>query len=275
VEKSNLRAQKKLTKSENEDLPQFQAGIEHIQNVDLLKWQAAVDEQSERFQLSANAASEREVMRLRALQEYPSPKLLQWQQEETNFQQSIENGKKEGDNLDTVIAQLLQGQKNYKLAINLLQQAKKHNDQYEHLKKNPLPFPRMVDVFHQSGHRSLSETSVADGSRVVSIENTKGGKDLFHVDKHGHILSTNFPCPNSNCVYLVTWHDTHCCNACTNGSNHKSHGRRCERKLLHCQQGAQQKQDARMKLGQAQQTSQTKENDASNRTFTQARKEAK
>jgi hypothetical protein len=281
------RARSKLAKAQDQDLPQLLESIKTLQNVKVPKWQLAVDEELHRFELSANAASEREVMRQRAFEEYPSPKLLQLEAEQNHQQHKLSNAQREGANLNDVLSDFFEGQTLYQRAQrSLVEDALRNNDKYETLKRTTLPVPKPLESLHARNPKSRSETQVANGTKIVVLEtrssssSSKGQKDLFHLNQDGSILTTNFPCPN-HCGFLITWHETHCCNACRKSHNagaehdHQQHGQRCERKPIHTQQGAQQKLAVLQKQQQDHTKALTRANDACNRAFTQARKEAK
>lgn len=264
------RARVKLTKAQEEELPTLQSTIQVVQEEQLPPLQRAVDEQLERFELSANAASRQETMRERAFAEHPSPKLLEWGQQKDSLEQRISIYEREAENLDDVISQLFDSQAMYQRAKVLLEDALKHNEKYQTLKDNPLPIPKPAEVL-QNRQLRRSETQVADGTKIVFINNGST-KDLFHVKRDGKIYSTNYPCPNG-CGHLVTWHETHCCDACRRGAS--EHDQHCERKLLSTQRGAQQKMDVWIKQQQTYFKSMTWENDNCNKKFMEARKEAK
>jgi hypothetical protein len=276
-----VRARSKLTKAQDQDLPQLLESIQTLQEVQVPKWQLAVDEELHQFELSANAASEREVMRQRAFEEYPSPKLLQVEAEQLSLQHKMSNAQREGANLNDVLSHFFEGQTLYQRAQrSLMEDALRNNEKYETLKHTTLPVPKPLESLHARNPKSRSETQVANGTKIVVLEtrsSSSGQKDLFHLNQDGSILTTNFPCPN-HCGFLVSWHETHCCNACrksNNAAGAQQHGQRCERKPIRTQQGALQKLVTLQKEQQDHAKALTRANDACNRAFTQARKEAK
>jgi hypothetical protein len=83
-------------------------------------------------------------------------------------------------------------------------------------------------------------------TQVINFDN--GGKEVVKeisiyrdykkYDAKGNVVLTNNPCP-SGCGFVITFHATHCCAACSNPQNRAGyHGRRCERIMLASQQGS-------------------------------------
>jgi hypothetical protein len=266
------RAQAKLEKAQDQDLPELLAEITSLQEVVLPRAQASVDEHLARFDLSANAASGRQVMRERVFEEYPSQQLLQLQQEEESLERKTTNIAREIENLNVVMPKLAEGQQCYQKARKLLEESLRRNEKFQEVQAKPVTTPSPAEALRSRNHRSRSETRVPNGTRIVSIDQHNGEKDIIHVDRRGNILTTNFPCPNQ-CGFLITKHDTHCCNACKNRSG--NHGPRCQRKFVLSQQCAETKLHNLKLREQAHQSNLSREDDACNKTFASARQEAK
>jgi hypothetical protein len=266
------RATAKLEKATDQDMPELLAEITSLQEVVLPRAQASVDEQLVRFDLSANAASGRQVMRERVFAEYPSQKLLQFQQEEESLERRTTNIVREIQNLDDVMPKLTEGQRCYQKSTNLLEESLRRNEKFQEIQAKPVTTPSPAEVLRSRNHRSRSETRVPNGTRIITIDQHNGEKDIIHMDRPGNILTTNFPCPNQ-CGFLITRYGTHCCNACRNRSG--SHGPRCQRKIVVSQQCAQTKLQNLKLREQAHQSELSRENDACNKAFASARQEAK
>mmetsp|Transcript_131015 Transcript_131015/g.195249 ORF Transcript_131015/g.195249 Transcript_131015/m.195249 type:complete len:554 (-) Transcript_131015:96-1757(-) len=266
------RATAKLEKAEEHDLPELLAEITSLQEVVLPRAQASVDEHLARFDLSANAASGRQVMRERVFAEYPSQKLLQLQQSEESLERRATNTVREIQNLNEVMPKLDEGQKCYQKSRNLLEESLRLNEKFQQIQASPITTTSPVEVLRSRNHRARSETRVPNGTRIISIDQNNGEKDIIHVDRRGNILTTNFPCP-SQCGFLITKYGTHCCNACSHGSGH--HGPRCERKVVGSQQCAQTKLHNLQLRQQAHQSELSRENENCNKAYASARQEAK
>lgn len=267
------RARAKLNKAQEQDLPVIIQTIHQAQTVELPQREAEVQKQLGRFELSANAASEREVLRQQAFREYPSPQLLQLQHQEDAIQKEIKCSQREATTLEDIIAKLFEARKIFDCSTILLDDASKHNNKFESLKNAPTDITRPMDSLNSLKYRSRNETLVADGTKIVTIEQRSGERDLFHLSRDGKIISTNFPCPN-RCGFLVTWHETYCCAGCKSDGGGE-HGSRCDRKAVVSQQGAQQKLLDLNRRQNARVTSMNTEDDTCNRLFSQARQETK
>jgi hypothetical protein len=234
----------------------------------------AVEEQLLRFELSANAASEREAMKARAILENPSSEIVRLQHEESTIQRQLTRCNIECEAMDEIIVQLIIGQEQYNAATRNLQEALAHKQQYDELRKHPIVMAKPMEILQGSHrHGSYAETWMPNGTKSVIVRMNKDRhKHLFLLDKHNRFLMTNFPCPNG-CGFLVTWHDSHCCGACARGSGH--HDQRCQRKPLHTQEDARAKMTRWKQDRIAHNNVLSAEDDASNRKFNQARKDAK
>ena len=271
------RAQVKLEKAQDQDLPQLMAEITVGQDFDVPQAQAAVEEHLARFDFSANAASGKEVMRQRVFAEYPSQQLFQLQQQEDSLERNINNIAREIDNLQSeVLPKLIEGQQCYHKSKKLLEESLKRNAQFQHLLENPVRTVSPFEVLRSlqvANHRTkYTETRVPNGTRVITIDRRGEPKDILHIDRQGNILSTNFPCPN-RCGFLITTHATHCCHCCSTRSG--NHGPRCQRKLVASQQCAQTKLNNLRLKHEAYHSDLARENEFCNSTFTHARQEAK
>jgi hypothetical protein len=268
------RAQVKLAKASGEDLPRTDSAIKAYQD-ELPGLHRAVEQRSLQFEISADAASEREAMKQRAILEHPSPEIMRLQHQENSLEKQIETSKEDCKALDHIVVQLISGKNMYKNASRNFEQALKHHERREYLVKNPpnLPSPRQV-LQATSRHSSRTETRLDGGTRSIVLK-TKGRPTVKHwllVDRHNQILSTNFPCPNG-CGFLVTWHGTHCCNACARGSG--GHGFRCQRKSLEKEAGAKGKLRKWQKDCKDYQLSLSKQHETTNKKFKQAKSEAR
>lgn len=266
------RAQVKLVKARDQDLPVIVQTIQQVQRVQLPKLEAEVETQLGRFEVASNAASEREVLRQRAFQKYPSTLLRQLQDQEVDIENQIKRSQQDAANLEGVIAKLSEAQAIFDGAKTQLETALQHNQKYESLKNTKEILPRPLDSLNSLRHQSRKETLAADGTKIVTIEKHNGERDIFHLGRNGRILATNFPCPNG-CGFLVTWHDTHCCTGCKNRDG--EHGRQCERKAVASQQGAQNKLLELQRMQLARLSNMNVEDDACNRSFSDARREIK
>eukprot|EP00934_Nitzschia_sp_Nitz4_P004990 Nitzschia sp. Nitz4//scaffold121_size67750//16701//18257//NITZ4_006064-RA/size67750-processed-gene-0.5-mRNA-1//1//CDS//3329534339//4980//frame0 len=265
------RARIKLARAQEDELPKLQETIQQIQVVELPRLEAQVHRHLTQFEISANAASERQVMRHRVVQQFPSHLLLKLTSRQEEVETQIKSLEKDAEGLEDVISQLFQGDKVYDQALAGFATAKRHNKRLQELQASPVLIPRPLDSLN-SKTRRRSETLVADGTKVVTIHQLRGPSDAFHVNKRGKVLATNFPCPNG-CGFVVTWHETHCCGACQRYQG--CHGLRCDSRPIDSQIGAQQKLiDFQLKRKQhARKVS--SEEDACNRSFSEARSQAK
>jgi len=286
------RASRKLQKAQEEDLPRIQASIQQLEIVELPEVHRQVDMKLDDFELTAGAEKEREEMEDKAISVFRSPELSNLQWERDHLAIEINDTERAADSLGATISQLETSQRSYKVGQEHLLRALEHNNKYEDLENAPIAAPSPLDVLNNP-HRHLhnfsrTEIFTSDGTKIVTIhhsnndiaDTTYDPPDVFHLDENGNIISTNFPCPN-NCGYLVTWHETHCCNACRRaaGLSYKNnpicHEERCEHKPLTSQPGAQLKLVNRQKLQQALVEASIQEDDAANRRYTEGRKEAK
>ncbi|KAL3945261.1 MAG: hypothetical protein SGBAC_000672 [Bacillariaceae sp.] len=233
------RAQRKLSVAANEELPFRVADVNESENR-LSQKLRLVEEQLRFFEISANAASEREAMKARAVLENPTNELHRLQREEAVTVSRFKYAKEELESMETVVVKIGERQKEHNDAIKFLKKALTHKDRHDVLKNNPVELPRPIDVLHNTeSHESCSEAWLPNGTKSVLIR-TKNDhqKHLFRVDKRNRLLMTNSPCPNG-CGFLVTWHGTYCCNSCARGTG--CHGRRCDRMSLDSQDGAKGK----------------------------------
>eukprot|EP00526_Cylindrotheca_closterium_P005006 CAMPEP_0113605790 /NCGR_PEP_ID=MMETSP0017_2-20120614/2516_1 /TAXON_ID=2856 /ORGANISM="Cylindrotheca closterium" /LENGTH=622 /DNA_ID=CAMNT_0000514305 /DNA_START=23 /DNA_END=1891 /DNA_ORIENTATION=- /assembly_acc=CAM_ASM_000147 len=233
------RAEKKLNVATNEKLPASVASVNESE-ARLSQKLRIVEEQLRFFEVAANAASEREGMKARAVIENPSNEIRRLQREEAVSISRLKHSKTELESLDTVAVKIGGRQKEHNEAIKFLKKALTHRDRHDVLKNNPVELPRPIDVLRNTEqHETSSEAWLPNGTKSVLIRTKHDHqKHLFRVDKHNRLLMTNSPCPN-DCGFLVTWNGTYCCNACASGTG--CHGRRCERMPIKSQEGAKAK----------------------------------
>lgn len=266
------RARTKLTQAQDRDLPEILRTIHRLQNEDLPRLDSIVHHHLDHFDLCANAASEREVMRQRAFLEYPTRELLRLTGDEDSIQITIRKLTAQGSELEDAISKLADAKKTFDHSGHLLGNALEHCKKAETLKTTRDVIPKPVDSLNSLHYRSRNETLVSDGTKIVTIVQKNGERDIFHLDRHGKILTTNYPCP-SGCGFLVTWHSTHCCSSCQR--QHGEHGARCERKVVASQQGAQQKLNKLLRNQSNRTNSIRKEDEARRSLLSQARQASK
>lgn len=266
------RARIKLRKAQDQDLPTIMQIIHQVQTVELPKLEMEVDLCLGKFEISVNAASEREVLRHRLFQMFPSTQLCHLQDQEDFCRSQRTKFQQQASHLEDVITKLLEARKIYHHSRGLLDDALQHNIKLEQLKHTREMVPRPIESLNSLQHRSRNETMVADGTKIITIEKRDGEQDIFHLDQSGRVLSTNYPCPNG-CGFLVTWHETHCCDCCKQQIG--KHGRRCERKAVTSQQGAQQKLKKWKNKQKARLRSMNFESESCKSLVSQARRDAK
>ena len=290
------RARWKLVGAEQSRLP-IQNKIQDLQQQEP-NVQTIIDQHLTKLDLSIVHASETQLaMKQRAiLVNHPSNVYwLQLSRQNDELQEELSIFQAQATSLEQdFLSKLIQSQEQNQLAQHLLDQAWIHNKTHEQLlQKNP--HPPIINVAQQcclllrNNHhpRRCSQTLVADGTKIIIVEHDDIGsaiKDLFHIRADGSIISTNFPCPGG-CGFLVTWHETHCCHACSQQHQHNGlqgqeqgdghHGKRCNRKLLSSQQGAEIKYQDNLTQRQVHATTMSEEDDSANRKFTDGRKHAK
>lgn len=267
------RAEKKLIKARDDDLPTRISATQACQT-DLPELFSAVEEHGFQFEISANAASEREAMKARAVLENPSSALVRLQHEESTIERRVSRYTKECEVLDEIIVQLVHGQEQYLRVTRVLEESISHRQQYNELRNHQAVMAKPMAILQASHlHESYAETWMPNGTKSVMVQVKKDHhKHLFLLDKHNRVLMTNFPCPGG-CGYLVTWHSSHCCGACSDGTC--QHGQRCQKKPLNCQDGARAKLTHWNQQRIAYAKVLSAEDDASRRKLSMAREESK
>eukprot|EP00980_Cylindrotheca_fusiformis_P027948 scaffold22574_cov125-Cylindrotheca_fusiformis.AAC.1 len=265
------RAEAKLKKARDEDLPVRLSSVEDCQTR-LPNLLGVVEEGSLQFEVSANAASERQAMKARVILENPSSEIVRLQSEESTAQGKLRGFNSECEVLDEITVQLVNGQEQYNMTNRLLKQALAHKQKCNELRNQQVTMARPSEVLqakHQ--HESFTETRMPTGTRSVVVRRKQDPiPHVFLVDRRNNILMTNFPCP-SGCGYLITSHDSHCCHSCVQGNGHAW---RCQRKPLNTQEGAQAKLDHWNQQRIAHTKALSSQEDASKRKFNKARNDA-
>lgn len=224
----------------NENLPAALAGV-HGSETRLSERLRIEEECARLFEVSANAASEREAMKARGVMESPSHELLRLQREESVALSRLKAAKTEVGSFGMVADKICSRQRAYHDAAVFSRRALTHRDRHDVLKNNPVEMERPIDILRRTErHASCSEQWLPNGTKSVLVR-TKPHNEahLFTVDRRDRLILTNSPCPN-DCGFLVTWHGTRCCDACA-ADGRGGHGPRCDRKALGCQTGARSK----------------------------------
>ena len=166
------RAKVKLIKAQQDDLPKLLQHIRRMETVELPLVESQVEHQSRRFLLASNAASEREVMKQRALSEYPSPLLLQLSDQTYSLQKQIKTSNQETKNIESVISRMKQAQKICRQAQSHLDDALKHHHKYETFNNTLQSMPRPNDV--RRPHQGNQEI------RVQTMHHDDEGRRYHH-----------------------------------------------------------------------------------------------
>lgn len=278
------RARKKIVKAQEEDIPNTAVEIETCQ-IQLPDLQKITKEKSDQFKVSSNATSERRAMKDQAVLEYPSINLSQLQQQESILGQKNAKVGKEEHTLEEVVSQLVATSIKYQSAKDQLKKASNHIDQLKNNESEYYNVPKPIDVLNRANQSNnpYTKTIHTNGETKTVIVHSKQSspEDFFCLNRNGKILSTNFPCPGG-CGFLVTWHQTHCCNACARTSTDEGdgdcnirHGQQCGRTSLSTQKGAKEKWEAMKQKRQSYQSSLSKERNEIEKSFNKAREDSK